>query len=592
MLLVAGAMAPAWGQGIESALSPGKLVQGHARWDDQCAQCHVRFDRAAQDGLCMGCHKDVAADIAGRTGWHGRQKPQACRACHTDHKGREARIAAFDTRAFDHAQTDYPLLGAHKAAACTACHAAPAKYRDAPKDCIGCHRADDTHQGSLGSRCGDCHSPNRWREARFDHDRTRFALTGRHADTACSACHKKGVYRGTPATCVACHRQDDDKRGHQGRFGEKCESCHTTRDWKEKRFNHDTDTRFVLRGSHRAASCTGCHTGPLYRVKPPQACFDCHRKDDKHKESLGRECGNCHTERQWKERDRFDHAKTRFPLAGRHAQATCQSCHADGRFRETPRECVGCHQKDDRHAGTLGTACANCHVERDWKDTRGRFNHDRTGFVLRNAHASPATACTACHRDAKSFRGTPKECVGCHRKDDRHEGQLGTGCATCHDDSKWKSTRFDHARTRFALTGRHAVAACKDCHASARFKDARSECVACHRKDDKHAARLGSDCASCHNARAWALWSFDHDRRSAFKLEGAHKPVACEACHRQPAPPGRPVAPLGNTCAACHLRDDVHDGQFGPRCEQCHSATTWKQLRTERAPSAGPGRQP
>ena len=85
----------AWSQGIESIMSPGSLIQGHAKWEDDCKQCHVKFDRKAQDGLCMACHKEVGADVRAKTGFHGKNKPEACRSCHTDHKGSGARIAAF-----------------------------------------------------------------------------------------------------------------------------------------------------------------------------------------------------------------------------------------------------------------------------------------------------------------------------------------------------------------------------------------------------------------------------------------------------------------------------------------------------------------
>ena len=106
-----------------------------------------------------------------------------------------------------------------------------------------------------------------------------------------------------------------------------------------------------------------------------------------------------------------------------------------------------------------------------------------------------------------------------------------------------------------------------------------SECIACHRKDDKHRAKFGTDCASCHNSRAWAIWSFDHDRRSRFPLQGMHKRAACESCHTQPAPAGKALAAVGDQCAACHRRDDSHDGSFGTRCEQCHVSEGWKKLK-------------
>ena len=92
--LAAGWAAAARAQSIESVLSPGKLIQGHLKWDDDCKACHVKFDRAAQDRLCMDCHKDIGQDVRAKAGHHGRLKPQACNECHTDHKGRSEKIAA------------------------------------------------------------------------------------------------------------------------------------------------------------------------------------------------------------------------------------------------------------------------------------------------------------------------------------------------------------------------------------------------------------------------------------------------------------------------------------------------------------------
>ena len=86
-------------------------------------------------------------------------------------------------------------------------------------------------------------------------------------------------------------------------------------------------------------------------------------------------------------------------------------------------------------------------------------------------------------------------------------------------------------------------------------------------------------CESCHNTRAWSVWDFDHDRRSTYRLDGAHRKVPCESCHRQPAPKNMDAAKVGTTCIACHRADDVHDAQFGNRCEQCHGVDGWKKIR-------------
>jgi len=576
-------------QGIESIVSPGKLIQAHAKVDDECKNCHMKFDRKAQDGLCMDCHKEVGADVRAKTGFHGKMKPQACRTCHTDHKGRGAAIADFDKTRFDHGPTDFGLRAKHQKVECVKCHVTGKKFRDAPNECNACHRKDDVHKGSLGAKCADCHNENLWKEAKFDHDTTRFALTGKHVDTKCADCHKTTNYKETPQNCYACHRKDDDQKGHKGQYGEKCDSCHNAKQWKPATFNHDVDTRYALRGKHRSTSCADCHTGPIYRTKISQECNTCHRKDDKHKESLGKECGNCHTERSWKEPAKFDHEATTFPLLGKHAKTECKECHKSAMFKEAPKECIGCHKKDDKHAGNLGEKCAECHTERDWKTTTGRFNHDRTRFALRNAHAQPKVQCSACHKDLRSYRNTAMDCISCHKKDDKHQAQLGSRCEQCHGDKSWTVTQFDHARARFALTGRHTTTPCKSCHETSRYRDAARDCYSCHTAKDQHKERLGRQCDTCHNTRAWSVWDFDHDRRTKYRLDGAHRKVSCESCHKQPAPKGKATAPLGSACVACHTGDDVHDGQFGNRCEQCHGPDNWKAIRN-RVGAIGTGR--
>jgi hypothetical protein len=565
-------------QSLESVLSPGPLIKGHVKAEHECNQCHVRFNPKGQDALCQECHKEVRVDVQQRTGHHGRMKPQACRSCHTDHRGRDAKVAEFDRKTFDHKQTDFALREKHVEVECVKCHLAGKRWAEAPLDCNSCHKKDDVHKGGLGLKCGDCHNERKWKEVDFDHGKkTRFALAGKHADVKCDDCHAKGRYKDTPRTCIACHKKDDE---HKGQYGEKCESCHGVKTWKPSTFNHDVDTKYPLKGKHRSTKCADCHsTGPIYRNKLGTECIDCHRKDDKHKETLGKDCASCHGERSWKEPPKFDHEQTRFPLLGKHQKTECKDCHKDALYRQTPGKCIDCHRKDDKHVGTLGVACNDCHVERDWKTTVGRFDHQRTKFPLRNAHAAPKVKCADCHRDFKSYRNTALDCLSCHKKDDKHEGSLGKQCEQCHSDTNWRVAGFDHARSRFPLVGKHVNAKCNECHKTQRFKEAPRDCWSCHKKDDVHKLAYGTACEDCHNARSWPLWAFDHDRRTEWKLLGAHRKTRCDQCHTKPAPAGKRAAALERECVACPRRDDVHDGGFGNRCEQCHLSDNWKQLR-------------
>ena len=601
-MMTAAFAAGAGAQSLEGVLMPGPVIEGHAKVEGECRKCHVPFDRTAQDRLCRDCHKEVDADVRERRGYHGRALaalPQACRACHTEHKGRGAPIVSLDPKAFDHAQTDFALRGAHAAPElkCESCHLprhAPAgaphkKWRAAPGTCIGCHRDDDMkkgHKGKLGEACADCHTERNWKESRFDHDKTRFPLRNKHAPVVggqsaplkCEACHRSADFKDTPGTCLGCHRKEDV---HKARFGDKCDACHDDRGWKPSTFNHDTATKYPLRGKHATAKCESCHAGHLYRDKLATDCIACHQKDDKHQGTLGKRCGDCHTERNWTV-PKFDHSTTRFALRGKHIDTECKSCHKSMRFKDVESTCVGCHRQDDMkkgHKGRLGDACGDCHTERSWKDPK--FDHDKTRFALAGKHKS--ARCESCH-ETTDFKRTPRECIACHRKEDKHEGQLGTDCGACHGVAAWnKDVRFDHGRSRFPLLGRHLQVACNKCHLSARYRDAKSGCVDCHDKDDRHKRRLGPACAECHNARAWSIWDFDHDRRTRFALDGAHARQQCEACHTRPVS-GK--ATLPSACVACHRSDDVHDNAYGPNCERCHTTNRFNEIkrRTGRLP--------
>jgi hypothetical protein len=316
-----------------------------------------------------------------------------------------------------------------------------------------------------------------------------------------------------------------------------------------------------------------CHVGHLYRDKLSTTCVDCHQKDDKHKGSLGKDCVACHTEKDWKERAKFNHDKTDYPLLGKHATVPCKDCHKSVMFKEAPKACVACHRKDDKHKGSLGDSCEKCHNERDWKKTS--FDHAKTDFPLLGKHQK--TECSACHKST-NYKEAPKDCYSCHRREDKHEGQQGRACAQCHDEKAWKpAPKFDHGLGRFPLLGKHEKVECKLCHANALFKNAKSDCYACHVKEDKHKKTLGTACEACHNARSWKAWDFDHDMRTKFVLDGKHKGLVCNACHTRAMEAKVLTSAL---CVSCHTKDDVHDGSYGRQCQQCHVTTSFRTIKS------------
>jgi hypothetical protein len=183
--------------------------------------------------------------------------------------------------------------------------------------------------------------------------------------------------------------------------------------------------------------------------------------------------------------------------------------------------------------------------------------------------------CEACHTVNAYKTKTDADCVACHRKDDKHEGDQGVKCGDCHDEREWKIPRYNHARTRFPLLGKHVRVECAKCHKTQAYRKVARDCYGCHEADDKHKLTLGRDCTSCHNARDWKLWDFDHAKRAKYPLDGKHAKVTCAQCHTLP---GDPVPALARECVACHRKDDVHNGDFGPVCERCHVTRSWKDI--------------
>jgi hypothetical protein len=558
---------------VNDLLLPGPVIQGHVKYESDCANCHKQFDKSAQSGLCKDCHKEIKKDIDDKRGYHGLMKEEKeCKECHTEHRGRDARIAKLNTVDFDHAVTGFVLKGGHlkEKVLCKDCHFPQKKYREAPTKCVSCHEKVDKHKGSLGKECANCHEEKDWKTTHFDHSKTHFPLLGKHVDVKCKGCHINDKFKEAPLQCSGCHKKDDK---HKGSFGFKCETCHTDRGWKEILFDHDKGTKYPLLGKHHEVKCVSCHKGNLYKEKLKTDCNSCHRKDDKHKGSFGSKCESCHLERGWKEL-LFDHdRKTKFPLLGKHHDVKCVSCHKGDLYKEKLKtDCYSCHQKDDKHKGSFGPKCETCHVDRGWKEIL--FDHGRkTKYPLLGKHLE--TKCVSCHKGDLYKDKLKTDCYSCHQKDDKHKGQEGKKCESCHHEQSWKKTDFDHRMSRFPLTGKHLLTECKKCHLDATFKDAKSDCGSCHEKQDVHKRTLGTDCGYCHNTRDWKDWDFDHDRTN-FKLEGKHKDIRCSECHKTPTDN---KVTLAVSCVSCHGKDDKHDGAYGDHCEHCHIGLTWKTIK-------------
>ena len=476
------------------------------------------------------------------------------------------------------------------------------------------------------------------------------------ANRTCFQCHPPAGSGGKmDGRCLACHGEiaslRSQKRGLHARIGSQaCAECHPDHGGREfqlvsfpegaaGKFDHSR-AGYALEGWHAKLECRACHTAAnqrdpvVARMKVKDhakswlglgtACSSCH--GDPHRGQLGLDCARCHAMTSFKPAAKFDHAATAFPLTGKHATVACASCHlapqvataTDAQGKALPQwkplahgECSSCHR--DPHAGRFGPECARCHVTEGFHVLKqGGFDHDRTRYPLRGAHAS--LACAKCH-DAKTAWG-PKpafaKCGDCHR--DAHAGQtkhLGVAldCGACHNVTGFHPSTLtvaDHEATGYPLQGAHARAACEGCHgrqpasASASLGPAlvplhpsHAECTDCHA--DPHRGRFSSGgprarnggCTTCHGMEHFAPSRVDAAVHAGFPfaLEGAHRAVPCASCHGELASgrrgstlKGTPQRALAFTdprreCAECHR--SPHGKQFEARrdhgaCQGCH----------------------
>jgi len=324
-------------------------------------------------------------------------------------------------------------------------------------------------------------------------------------------------------------------------------------------------------------------------------CAGCH--EDAHRGELGTRCDTCHDTSAFVPARGFDHASTKFPLADKHAQVACASCHRPdakghvGYDVQGFERCSTCH--GDPHRGkTALSPCTDCHTTRGWKEVGALPPaHSPAGWPLVGKHA--AVTCADCHGQDLSAK-VSTACAGCHT--DAHQGRFGKDCERCHDESGWRHldmTRFDHARTRYPLEGAHVTVRCESCHKKSAGKVAYrglafDRCDRCHRgwhpAADLATVASVTRCEDCHTVRGFMPSTFTTTRHEAARmpLDGSHLATQCASCHTAGPEQPTPLAVGVQACAGCH--QDPHGGQFdaqmasaGTSCAACHATAGWSQ---------------
>jgi hypothetical protein len=259
-------------------------VSSHAQLGDRCGACHTApWSTRTMADKCLACHRDVGSQLSGKSGLHGSSsamRAAPCGDCHPDHNGAAGALTVLDEGSFPHDVTGFTLSGhreknAGGRFACADCHPDGFSGTFDQAVCATCHAAIDAafmkeHVAAFGKDCLPCHDGGG--DAKVDHSKFPFKLTGKHASVPCGDCHGDATsmqdFQNTPQDCYSCHAKDDE---HKGSFGRQCGSCHKTSDWGDVTFDHSVFP--VDHGSEeQTPTCQTCHPNGTSTY----TCFGCH----------------------------------------------------------------------------------------------------------------------------------------------------------------------------------------------------------------------------------------------------------------------------------------------------------------------------
>ncbi|MFQ5634878.1 MAG: cytochrome c3 family protein [Gammaproteobacteria bacterium] len=213
---------------------------------------------------------------------------------------------------------------------------------------------------------------------------------------------------------------------------------------------------------------------------------------------------------------------------------------------------------------------------------RSNFDHLSTGFPLDGSHRN--VDCQRCHVGG-IFRGTPRECSGCHARAGLVRATpmppqhilSSSLCQDCHLDTTFAPVRrVDHTQVIGSCSGCHngliadgkpvdhpvTNAPCEDCHRSIAWLPA-----------GFNHANVTGNCISCHNGMDATGKSMSHINTTNI----------CEDCHRtvgwSPVIRVDHLQVLG-TCFGCHngsIARGKHPEHItsGNNCDDCHTTNAW-----------------
>src|SRR5450631_3798266 len=448
----------------------------------------------------------------------------------------------------------------------------------------------------------------------FDHLTTGFNLTGQHESVRCEDCHVRGVFKGTPKQCDACHTKSGAFYVAQtvtpspkhipvtGSYfalmgtaptagaasAQPCDSCHTTATFYGAHFPHSD----VKNGT-----CINCHNGNYSGAAG---------KTSSHLATTV-SCDVCHTSIS------FLTAYVAVPIGHIPTSEVCATCHAPTAFVPGSMN----------HAGTAG-ACNLCHaaaanpiafqipgtitsggttVTLTTTGSSVVVNPMSQGGVPNSAavlpvnHIPTSASCDQCHSTLPPTMAFPFVSVaGFKNGIMKHAAVAGASCGSCHNvPTVFAGTGLGAGGQPFQMSGAPGTPGVGN-HIPVTGVD----CGACHAVSDVptatgtgfatkivpalsvagHAAVTAANlpCASCHAVgMTWKLESTTMVTATAAHIppDNTGATIACSSCHSATSVgtlgfvlPGTPGTLTPKMTVAMHAAATA----AGVTCDQCHEA--------------------
>ena len=542
----------------------------------KCTSCHGDLLRGAThihppvEEDCTTCHSVVVGE-SGTIVDLVASEPELCLICHDD----KAAAVAGDFEA-PHAPVMDSCLSCHQTHAATQDHLLSVSGSEV---CFVCHEPADVNEGHelpvSRSRCIDCHQPHG--------SETPAMLVGSvvhppFADGSCEGCHRRP--RGTKLRliiegarlCFACH---SDLEGEFGRG-----SVHTP---------------------VRDGRCVECHQPhmatekALLRTAGSELCFTCHGdveklvKGDGAHAAAAEDCATCHDPHRSSEPNQLTASMPDLCLMCHDPDENLSSMHLGADMATVT--CTECH---DPHGSPSGRLLATGSVHAPFEDDCATCHR---GSVSELIEGGGSALCYACHADLErevQNASVPHaalevaECIDCHSPHASRQPRLlrmpgGGVCLSCHEDQgagpekvghgaiEWfgcHSCHVPHGADQPQLLRQTGNALCLGCHIDNEIDPNRSGdlvlrwglTVPSHRAADLRLVILDPSQTRNHpvpNHPVAGVAEGKGRTRIAKSLIGEE--TSCRSCHDPHAGTSRSLFTFGAStsaelCVACHPR--------------------------------------